>query len=122
MGTLRRILSEEGLLRKGASVLYHVPVTGRIERGPIKAHPLSSSPARRSETSALKEDLEAEGWDPESPVVWLSPGAPVSRTGVWYALDASKLEKRRLIPTFQSGGYLLHVGDIPQAAVLETGG
>jgi len=100
-------------------VLYHVPVTYRIEPGPIKARPLRSGKGRRSETEELKRDLREEGWPPDSPVVWLSP-VPVSKLGPWYVIDWQALDEDRLIPTFQTGGYFIHVGDIPESAIIDT--
>jgi len=102
------------------SLFYHVPVTYRIESGPIKARPLHGGKYRRSETEELKSDLRSEGWPPDSPIVWLSPRKPVSKSGPCYVIDPDALEEERLIPTYTADGYYLHVGDIPETAIVDT--
>jgi len=114
---IARPLYAEAVLEK--RILYHVPVTYRIEPGPIKARPLHSGKGRRSETEELKRDLQEEGFPPDSPVVWLSP-EPISKLGPWYVIDWQALDEDRLIPTFQTGGYFIHVGDIPESAIINT--
>jgi len=84
----------------------------------IKARPLHGGLHRRSETEALKEDLASEGFSPDSPVVWLSPGTPVSRLGPHFIIDQAKLDARRLIYTMDANGSMLYVGDIPQRAIV----
>tara|TARA_Y100000034_G_C6900221_1_gene416089 strand:+ start:235 stop:1113 length:879 start_codon:yes stop_codon:yes gene_type:complete len=60
-----------------------------------------------------------EGWPPDCPVVWLS-FKPVSKQGPWYVIDRSKLDEDRLMPTYSVDGHHLHVGDIPEAAIMDT--
>ncbi|QDP63586.1 MAG: hypothetical protein Unbinned7358contig1000_25 [Prokaryotic dsDNA virus sp.] len=97
--------------------LYHVPPDGS---GAV-ARPLSASLARASETAALKADLKDAGFDPESPVVWLSD-EPVSKTARAIEVDTASLDPSKIIPTGQAEGYVLYVGDLPKGRPLMSRG
>ena len=85
--------------------LFHVPPDG-ISMTP---RPLSISPARRSETRALQEDLQDYGFRPDTAVIWLSPFPVSVSSGPVFVIDLDKLDPEKLIPTFQVEGYVLHV-------------
>jgi len=97
----------QGGKRVRKDVLYHV--------GDLQPRTLSRSRARASETRELREELRVAGFPEDSPVLWLSP-TPVARRGAVWEIDVGQLDLARLVPTFQAGGYVLHVGPLPEGA------
>lgn len=88
----------------------------RLPDGGIKAFPLHAGRARRSETEALKADLQQDGFGTNPQVVWLSK-TPGSKSASCLWVDLNKLDLTKLVPTFT--GSFLYVGDIPVGALKE---